>query len=475
MRTGVSDEISKASPIKVAIAGGGVGGLISARALQKKGMDVVVLEKTSQFKRFGGPIQLASNALSTLKAIDSQIFEDIMQKFTFTGVRTNGIKDGIRTEWYTKFDAITIAADEGNLPYTGVIDRPDLQEIMLKYLGPCVRNSAKVVRYENLEAGGVKVFLEDGTTEEADILIGADGIWSNIRAQMWNEPVKEGSGAKYSGYTVFAGYTVLEVDDYWDVGYKVYIGPGQYFVISDVGRGTMQWYAFLALPPGTKSRASNKAYLSDIFKGWSHEVHELLEATDENEIEQRDLFDRPPQLLRSWADGCTALLGDACHPMMPNLGQGGCQAMEDGFVLANILSELTSRSSIPSALQKYYRDRIVRTSIVQGLSRLASDLIVNQFDTPCKVISLLPPKIENFGIKSVMTNLMRPAMPLIFYAQFKYLYTFAPVRLAEEERKRLVETERKRARVLAQAAWNARASGIYGQQVKQFAGKDSVQ
>ncbi|CAN0288097.1 unnamed protein product, partial [Discosporangium mesarthrocarpum] len=101
-------------------------------------------------------------------------------------------------------------------------------------------------------------------------------------------------------------------------------------------------------------------------------------------VEQRDLYDRPPSVTKSWAQGNTVLIGDACHPMMPNLGQGGCQAMEDGFVLTNLLKGVTSRSEIPSTLQGFYRSRVMRTSIIQGLSRIASDLIVQQFDTPMK-------------------------------------------------------------------------------------------
>mmetsp|Transcript_21029 Transcript_21029/g.27625 ORF Transcript_21029/g.27625 Transcript_21029/m.27625 type:complete len:524 (+) Transcript_21029:103-1674(+) len=475
MRLGVADTITTESPMKVAIAGGGVGGLMTARALQKHGIDVVIYERTAEFKRFGGPIQLASNALSTIKAIDTPLFENIMEKFTFTGVRTNGIKDGIRSEWYTKFDAITIAADEGKLPYTGVINRPDLQEIMLEHIGDCIHNGRKVAGYENLQEGGVKIILEDGTEDEADVLIGADGIWSQVRAQMWNEPVKEGSGATYSGYTVFAGETVHEVPDYWDVGYKVYIGPKQYFVTSDVGSGRMQWYAFIALPPGTKSRQSNKEYIRELFNGWSEEIFDVLDATDEDEIEQRDLYDRPPQMMKSWSDGYTTLIGDACHPMMPNLGQGGGQAMEDGFILARELAQVSSRLEIPNKLQQYYKKRIMRTSIVQGLSRFASDIIVTGFDTPCKVVSLWPLKIENFGPASILTNMLKPVMPLIFYAQFKYLYMFAPERIPDETREELVSSERARARVLATAAWEAKKAGVkMAGSAKQFSGKDSV-
>ncbi|CAM9799339.1 unnamed protein product, partial [Scytosiphon promiscuus] len=98
-------------------------------------------------------------------------------------------------------------------------------------------------------------------------------------------------------------------------------------------------------------------------------------------------FDRSPapavaQLTKSWAQGNTILIGDACHPMMPNLGQGGCQAMEDGYMLTNMLKDVTHRSQIPDTLESFYRSRIIRTSAIQGLSRIASDLIVKNFDTP---------------------------------------------------------------------------------------------
>ena len=88
-------------PIKVAIAGGGVGGLTAALCMLKKGFDVTVYEKTSAFARFGGPIQFASNALSVLKEIDDKLFDRVMEKFTFTGTRTCGIKDGTKCFLYS--------------------------------------------------------------------------------------------------------------------------------------------------------------------------------------------------------------------------------------------------------------------------------------------------------------------------------------------------------------------------------------
>jgi len=467
MRAGVPDEISVENPLKIAIAGGGVGGLIAAIALEKKGFDVTVYERTGEFKKFGGPIQLASNALSTLRA-DEDLFDRIMEKFTFTGVRTCGIKDGLRTEWYTKFTAIKDCADAGNLAYTGVINRPDLQAICLDMLGgkKTVKNEKMITKYEKLPEGGVKVYFEDGTTDEADVCIGADGIWSTVRAQMWNENVKgEGAGATYSGYTVFAGETTYQTADYWETGYKVYIGPGQYFVTSDVGEGRMQWYAFLALPAGSKAREDNVQYIKDRFEGWSPEIHELLDITKVEDVEQRDLYDRPPSVLKRWNDGPVALLGDACHPMMPNLGQGGCQAMEDCYVIANKLSDIKKRSQVNGALSSYYDSRILRSAAVQGLSRFASDIIIQNFDVPLKIETEPSFKVDCPSYKSVFTAFLQPFMPLIFLAQFAYLYSFAPTRLTPEFKENLVATERVRARKLSEAAW-AKANAIRAKEAK---------
>jgi len=199
------------APLKIAIAGGGVGGLTTSLGLLKAGFDVTLYEKTGAFARFGGPIQFASNALSTLKAVDERLFERVMEKFTFTGTRRCGIKDGLRADgkfsmtpvadprylvdetvpadWYLEFP-LKQCADFFKLPYTGVINRPDLQEILLdecRAIKPdFLVNGAKVASYTNT-ADGVDVTLGDGTTVSADVLVGSDGIWSAVRAQMYNE------------------------------------------------------------------------------------------------------------------------------------------------------------------------------------------------------------------------------------------------------------------------------------------------
>jgi len=470
--------------------------------MMKRGFDVTVYEKTGQYARFGGPIQFASNALSTLKAIDERLFERVMRKFTFTATRRCGIKDGLRSDgsfrmtdvadptylfdkdvpadWFVSFP-LEACADFFQLPYTGVINRPDLQDILLdecKQLKPdFIRNGSPVIGYTNHDAG-VTLKLADGATEEADVLVGADGIWSAVRAQMYGEgAVKKLSddgrscqGCPYSGYTVFAGETVLKLGDYYDCGYKVYIGPKRYFVTSDVGDGRIQWYAFLALPPGTRkagdtwegSGSSAKegsdviSYLKSLHEGWTSEVFHVLDNTPAESVEQRDLYDRWPEFFRSWADGSVVLIGDAVHPMMPNLGQGGGQAIEDAYELTRALAAVqtfsgttATREEYRGALQDFYRRRLPRVSAISLLSRLASDLIINAFDTPWS-----PHDDKGQDWKSYLTFLWKPVLQyLVFPAQFLFLYSYHPTGSMGTLPKRLEAAWRERHRTSAEAAF----------------------
>jgi len=442
-------------PLKIAVAGGGVGGIMTGYALQKKGFDVTVFEKTAKFSRFGGPIQLASNALSCVNALSPDLFDQIMGRFTFTGTRKCGIKDGIRNEWYSVFDAITNLAEWNSLPYTGVIDRPDLQDILMKNIEEgTVKNSMGIDSYKENEDGTVDITTLNGEEVKGfDVLIGADGIWSNVRSQMWGEGGAKPGTCTYSGYTLFAAETVMDPkseffqdEGYFDAGYKVYIGPGKYFVTSDVGSGRIQWYAFLALPAGTKARASNSEFLEDQFKGWTREIHSCLENTPDEIIEQRDLYDRRPSVLKSWSEGHVTMLGDAVHPMMPNLGQGGCQAIEDSFILTEELCGVTDKSQIPAALQSYYRRRIVRSAIVQGMSRFSSDIIISAFSTPFKFSEFLQEGLDYkyLSLPSFATFYLKVFLPFIFYAQFGYLYSFAPSGFERKHIEKLVKGSLKR-------------------------------
>jgi len=479
--------------------------------LLKAGHDVTVYEKTEAFARFGGPIQFASNALSTLKAIDERVFSRVMAAFTFTGTRRCGIKDGLRSDgtfrmtptvnprflvdrttpsdWFVEFP-LKWCADVFKLPYTGVVDRPDLQEILLDECrarkADFIQNGAGVASYDDSGDAGVIVTLDDGASATHDLLVGADGIWSAVRAQMYGEgPVRGASadgrskqGCAYSGYTVFAGEAVLPLPDYYDVGYNVYIGPGKYFVKSDVGDGRVQWYAFCALDAGSakagdswddgetssKEGGSVIDYVKGLHEGWTDEIFQILDATPAASVEQRDLYDRWPEFFRSWASGRVVLIGDAVHPMMPNLGQGGCQAIEDAYELGKHLSaaatydEKAPRDAVEACLSDFYKDRVLRVAGVSLLSRLASDLIINAFDTPYN------PWGDGLGTswKSYLTFFWKPFLQyVVFPAQFLFLYSYNPSGPMGDLPKKLEKEWRVRHKLAADAAFaEAERTGV---------------
>ena len=417
--------LAVSAPPSAVVAGGGIGGLCTALTLQSAGWDVKVFEQASVYRPFGGPIQIASNGLEALKQIDEGLLRDIIKKGNRIGDRKNGLKDGISNEWFATFDLSTPALERGQEPSL-VIDRPILQELLMDRVGHSVTLGSKVVGCEAPADGqGADAILANGDRHTADLVIGSDGI----RSMMRNVLNPDQEPPTWSGYTCFAAIAYTVPHDIKEVGYKVFLGRRKYFVSVDVGGGRIQWYAFLNVPPGSLQGQLEKGegeleYLRQEFGGWSEEVFQLIDNTPTEEIEQRDLYDRPPQL--KWAEGRVCLLGDAAHPMMPNLGQGGCMAIEDAFVLGRELSlvDLNERSSVPLALKRYNKNRVLRAAAVQGMSRLSSAILF-QYNHPTELVSVWPPKLRNLAPKSMITRagqgfLQNVAFPL----QFEFLFDF---------------------------------------------------
>lgn len=361
---------------RILIAGGGIGGLVFALAAKRKGFDVMVFEKDLSAIRgegqYRGPIQIQSNALAALEAIDMDVAEEVLRAGCITGDRINGLVDGISGTWYIKFDTFTPAAERG-LPVTRVISRMTLQQILARAVGDdVILNASNVVDFVD-NGSTVTVILENGQKYDGDLLVGADGIWSKVRKVLFGH-----SEASYSGYTCYTGIADFVPPDIETVGYRVFLGHKQYFVSSDVGAGKMQWYAFHKEPPGgTDVPNGKKERLLKIFGGWCDNVIDLLLATDEEAILRRDIYDRIPVF--SWGKGRVTLLGDSVHAMQPNMGQGGCMAIEDGFQLALELEKAWTKSvgsgtplDVFSALKSYEEARRIRVAIIYGMARMAA-------------------------------------------------------------------------------------------------------
>lgn len=362
--------------LRVLVAGGGIGGLVFALAAKKKGFDVLVFEKDLSAVRgegqYRGPIQIQSNALAALEAIDIDVAEQVMEAGCVTGDRINGLCDGVSGNWYVKFDTFTPAVERG-LPVTRVISRMTLQQILAQAVGDeVIMNESNVVGFKD-DGNKVTVVLENGKSYEGDLLVGADGIWSKVRTNLFGH-----EEAVYSGYTCYTGIADFVPADIESVGYRVFLGHKQYFVSSDVGGGKMQWYAFHNESPGGVDGPSGKRQrLLQIFEGWCDNVIDLILATDEEAILRRDIYDRTPSL--TWGRGRITLLGDSIHAMQPNMGQGGCMAIEDSYELATELDKAWNKSiesgtrvDIVSSLKSYERARRLRVAVIHGMARMAA-------------------------------------------------------------------------------------------------------
>lgn len=377
---------SRTRPLKVLIAGAGISGLTLALSLLKKGIDVQVFERDLTAIRgegkYRGPIQVQSNALAALEAIDTGVAERVYQEGCITGDRVNGLCDGVTGEWYVKFDTFHPAAEEG-MPVTRVISRFVLQQVLLETVerlsGPdVVLGNSHVVAMKEFQdhATGeprVSVQLEDGREYTGDLLVGTDGIWSKIRKQLIGD-----TPANYSGYTCYTGISDFCPADIDVVGYRVFLGNGKYFVSSDVGDGKVQWYGFHKEASGGEDKPrERKKRLLEIFGHWNDNVVDLIKATPEDDVLRRDIFDRPP--IFKWYKGRVALLGDSAHAMQPNLGQGGCMAIEDAYQFADLISqEMTQADWDPSKLNverlmaNYQGERMMRVSTIHGMAGMAA-------------------------------------------------------------------------------------------------------
>ena len=159
---------------------------------------------------------------------------------------------------------------ESGLPLTVVMNRYDLIEKLRARLEPgALTQGLEVLRYEELPGGRVRVHLSDGSTDEGDVLVGADGIRSRVRSQMFGAPPLEENldkavdpsirdAPRYSGYTCYAAISRITPEDVEEVGYMVFLGANQYFVSSDVGDGQQQWYAFIKQDPGMEDEGIDK-------------------------------------------------------------------------------------------------------------------------------------------------------------------------------------------------------------------------
>ncbi|HEU5102463.1 MAG TPA: FAD-dependent monooxygenase [Roseiflexaceae bacterium] len=242
-------------------------------------------------------------------------------------------------------------------PRLVVVHRAELLALLRAALPDDVISLGAAVSGVAQNSSGVTLTLADGRSVHGDILIGADGLHSLVRTSLFGQ-----EPPRYAGYTSWRG--VVPFDGSGLVACETF-GQGARFGMAPLRGGRVYWYSTRSAPMGTLRPASGwKGALLEQFRGWHAPIEALIAATDERQILQLDIYDRPP--LRHWSDSRITLLGDAAHPMTPNLGQGACQALEDAVVLAQHLR--TAVDPI-TALRAYATARIPCTTTIVHLTR----------------------------------------------------------------------------------------------------------
>jgi FAD-dependent urate hydroxylase len=253
----------------------------------------------------------------------------------------------------------------GQRPYP--VARTDLQRMLLEAFPGEVQLNARCI---GVEEGGEQVtaIFEDGRRATGDVVIAADGLRSRVRKDVVGEEVPP----RYAGYVNWNGLVKASEDlaplDTW----VVYVGEGKRASIMPVADGRFYFFLDVPLPLGEPVMAEQfKAELTQFFEGWCEPVQSLIRQIDPLQTNRIPIHDLEP--LPRLVRGRVALLGDAGHGTTPDLGQGGCQAMEDVEVLVRYL--VTTNVSVADALQRYERERKQRTTDLVLKARKRADQI----------------------------------------------------------------------------------------------------
>ena len=337
------------------VIGAGIAGLATAIALRRTGRDVLVLERAPQLREVGAGISLWPNAVKALRRLG------VGDAVEAAGAPA---RDAVFRSWRGAQLGVSITSQlEGRFGTPLVlVHRARLQTVLRAALAPdAIRLGAECAAVDQDERS-VTVRLAGGAVERGAVAIGADGLHSRVRAALFGD-----GRPRYAGVTAWRG--VVPLDDTLDhrVSGGESFGRGSLFGVARLSGSQVYWWAGVRCREGGgDAPGAEKSALLRAFADWHDPIPELVAATPPDAILRTCLYDRPA--LERLSVGRIALVGDAAHPMLPNLGQGACQAIEDAVVLGD---ELVGRDVV-AALGRYGARRAVHTADVMRASRQMS-------------------------------------------------------------------------------------------------------
>jgi salicylate hydroxylase len=341
--------------LDVVIVGGGIGGLFAADALIAQGVQVTVYEQAPILGEVGAGVYLAPNSMRHLQRVG-----------LWSAVQKCGAKVGFNSRYF-RHDGTPIApvqvTDSLGLNAYGM-HRADLVDLLAKALPDgVVRTGYRCTGFEQ-DGKVARVSFANGAVVESDVIVGADGIHSVLRPHVFSN-----SRAVFSGSVAYRGVVSSELVPDWPAdSWLMWLGPAKHFLTYPVRAGTL--INFVGFVPADEemteswSAAGDPDALRREFAGWDPRIGSLLRQV--KTTFRSALYDREP--LPAWSRGRLTLLGDAAHPMLPHLGQGANQSIEDGMALAKIL-KLADRPGVAAALRAYEKLRRGRTAEIQRGAR----------------------------------------------------------------------------------------------------------
>ncbi len=344
--------------MRVVVVGGGIGGLTAALALRAAGAEVSVHERAPGLRaaQAGHGLVLWHNAVLALRELGLE-----------PGVRKAGhelhrhlFRDA-RGRRIAEWSMARMAGPLGAPVYS--VSRPELHTLLAGQVGDDLVTGS---RFTGLTVTGDRVVARfgDGREERADLLVGADGLRSAVRAAL----LPGDPPPRYAGFTAFQGVIRLPGSGVPANTFLSTWGRGRWFVCYRLAGDHVYWDGVLGDRVAPRLGVSALDMLAAEFAGWPDPIPGLIAATGAEDVTPVHVFDRPP--LRRWSHGPVTLLGDAAHPMTFNLGQGAGQAIEDALVLAG---ELTG-GDVPRALAGYEARRVDRTARMVRRSRVNGEL-----------------------------------------------------------------------------------------------------
>jgi salicylate hydroxylase len=346
---------------RILMAGAGIGGLTAASCLLKAGHDVQVFEQAPVLAEIGAGIQMSANAMHVLN--DLGLGPAIAALAVRPGAYVFRLHDS--GEVIGQFPLAEAHERTNGAPYNQV-HRADLHELLAakaRELKPdVVRLNSRVVGFEESQRG-VRVKLATGETVDGDLLIGADGVKSAVRAQ-----IAAAQPAVYTGDAAWRLTIPAEQLPPNLMGHvmSVWMGPGAHVVCYYLRAGALLNFVGLVETDEVSEESWTARFpwenLKADFRGWHPDIQLVIDKADRTECFRWSLFYRPP--ITNWSTRRATMLGDAVHATLPYLAQGAAMAIEDGAILTRALA---MTDTVADALQLYQRNRIERTSrIVTG-------------------------------------------------------------------------------------------------------------